>query len=139
MRGRERGDLLSSLKRVQNEHAHLPAEQLAEVSRSLDVPIGDVFGVATFYSFLSPRPQGRHVIRICASVPCYLKNSQMIMESVTAELGIGPGETTADRRFSFELANCIGACDSAPAMLVDDDVHGDLTPSGIARILRSYE
>jgi NADH-quinone oxidoreductase subunit E len=138
MRGGQREDLLASLKRVQDEHAHLPRECIIEISRSLDIPLSDVFGVATFYSFLSPRPQGRHIIRVCGSVPCYLKDSQMIIRGVAAELGIGPGETTSDGRFSLELTNCIGACDTAPAMLVNDDVHGDLNPTKIAQVLRSY-
>jgi NADH:ubiquinone oxidoreductase subunit E len=68
-----------------------------------------------------------------------MKNAQMIIEAVQDELGISPGETTADGRFSFELTNCIGACDKAPAMLVNDDVHGDLTPGKIVEVLRSYK
>jgi NADH-quinone oxidoreductase subunit E len=136
----ERGheDLLFSLKRAQDECTHLSREIIIEVSRSLDVPVSDVFGVASFYSFLSTKPQGRNIIRVCGSVPCYLKDSPMIVECVADEIGIGPGETTADGRFSFELINCIGACDAAPAMLINDDVHGDLTARKISRILKSY-
>ena len=134
--GRE--DLLLALKRAQDEYTHLSREIIVEISRSLDVPLSDVFGVASFYSFLSTKPQGRNVIRVCGSVPCYLKDSPMIVECVADEIGIGPGETTADGRFSFERINCIGACDAAPAMLINDDVHGDLTAEKISRILKSY-
>ena len=133
-----REELLIALKRAHSEHAHLPREVMVEISRSLDLPLGEVFGVASFYSFLSTEPRGRHTIRICGSVPCYLKNSEMIVLTVEAELGIGLGETTEDGRFSFESTNCIGACDAAPAMLVDADVHGDLTPRKISQILKSY-
>jgi len=136
---RSREDLLSSLKHAQAEHGHLSRETLEELSRSLDVPFGDVFGVASFYSFLSVKPQGRNVIRICSSVPCYLKDAEMIVDAVADEIGIGPGETTKDGRFSFELTNCIGACDEAPAMLINSDVHGDLTPAKISQVLRSYK
>jgi NADH-quinone oxidoreductase subunit E len=135
-RGRE--DLLLSLKRAQDECTHLSREIIIEVSRSLDVPVSDVFGVASFYSFLSTKPQGRNIIRVCGSVPCYLKDSPMIVECVADEIGIGPGETTVDGRFSFERTNCIGACDAAPAMLINDDVHGDLTAKKISRILKAY-
>jgi NADH:ubiquinone oxidoreductase subunit E len=138
MPGRDREELLISLKRAQAEHGHLPREAMREISRSLEIPLGDVFGVATFYSFLATRPLGRNRIMICRSVPCYLKNSEMIVETVAGEIGIGVGETTADGRFSFELVNCIGACDAAPAMLVNAEVHGDLTPGKISRILKSY-
>lgn len=138
MRSAAREELLIALKRAHAERAHLPREVMVEISRSLDLPLGEVFGVASFYSFLSTEPRGRHTIRICGSVPCYLKNSEMIALAVGAELGIGLGETTEDGRFSFESTNCIGACDAAPAMLVDDDVHGDLTPRKISQILKSY-
>jgi NADH-quinone oxidoreductase subunit E len=138
MPDREHEHLLISLKRAQEEHPHLTREVIIEISRSLGVPVSDVFGVASFYAFLSTKPQGRNIIRVCGSVPCYLKKSHMILESLADKLGIRPGETTADGRFSIELTNCIGACDTAPAMLINDDVHGDLTPRKIARILKLY-
>jgi NADH-quinone oxidoreductase subunit E len=133
-----RAELLSSLKRAQAENHHLSREAMVEISRSLDIPLSDVFGVASFYSFLSVESRGRNTIMICRSVPCYLKKSEMIVETVADEVGIGLGGSTADGRFSLGLTNCIGACDSAPAMLVNSDVHGDLTPKKISRILKSY-
>ena len=138
MPSRDREELLSTLKQAQAEHTHLAREVMMEISRSLEIPLGEVFGVATFYSFLSTGPRGRNTIMICKSVPCYLKNSAMIVESLANELGIGVGETTADGRFSFELTNCIGVCDVAPAMLVNGEVHGDLTPKRISQVLKSY-
>jgi len=107
------------------------------VAKSLGLSISEVYGVATFYSFLSTKPQGRNVIRICKSLPCILKNSRTIIENVAREIGIKPGETTPDGKFSFQLTNCIGACDEAPAMMVNNDVHVALTPSKISQILRS--
>ena len=138
MPSRDREELLSTLKQAQAEHTHLSREVMTEISRSLEIPLGEVFGVATFYSFLSTGPRGRNTIMICKSVPCYLKNSAMIVESLANEIGIGVGETTADGRFSFELTNCIGACDVAPAMLVNCEVRGDLTPKRISQVLKSY-
>jgi len=117
----------------------VPGEFITEVAQSLNIPIGEVYGVATFYSFLSGKPLGRNVIRICQSLPCYLKNSQMLIKSVEDELGIKPGETTPDGKFSFQLTNCIGDCDKAPAMLINDDVHGNLTPGKISQILKAYK
>jgi NADH-quinone oxidoreductase subunit E len=134
----KRDELLLSLTRAQAERCRLSREVMTEISQRLDIPLGEVFGVATFYSFLSTRPRGRNTIRICRSVPCYLKSSEMIVETVREELGIGLGETTIDGRFSFESTNCIGACDVAPAMLVNADVHGELTPRKIAQVLKSY-
>jgi len=135
----EKRDLLVLLERAQSRSGYLSRETIAELAESLGLSISEVYGVATFYSFLSIKPQGRNVIRICKSLPCYLKDAQTIIDGVQKELGIRPGETTADGRFSFELTNCIGACDRAPAMMVNDDVHGELTPKKISKILQAYK
>ncbi len=137
--GRGRENLLALLKAEQRISGYLSEKFIAEVANSLTIPVSEVYGVATFYTFLSTRPLGRNVIRVCKSVPCYLKNSQMIVESLKKELCIAPGETTLDGRFSLELVNCIGACDKAPAMLINNDVYGDLSPTKILEILKSYE
>jgi NADH-quinone oxidoreductase E subunit len=135
----EKKDLLVLLERAQSRSGYLSERNIAGLAESLGLSISEVYGVATFYSFLSVKPQGRNVIRICKSLPCYLKNAQAIIDGVRKAIGIKPGETTADGRFSFELTNCIGACDRAPAMMVNDDVHGDLTPSKISKILKAYK
>jgi len=135
----EKKDLLVLLERAQSRSGYLSQETVAELAESLGLSISEVYGVASFYSFLSIKPQGRNVIRICKSIPCYLKNAQTIIDGVRKEIGIRPGETTADGRFSFQLTNCIGACDRAPAMMVNNDVHGDLTPEKISKILKAYK
>jgi len=132
-------DLLILLEEAQNKLGYLPEELMAELAKSLDMSISDVYGVATFYSFLSTKPQGRNVIRICKCLPCLLKNAQAIIESVERETGIKPGETTPDGKFSFELTNCIGACDEAPAMMLNNEVHVNLTPGKISQILKACE
>ena len=126
------------LKEVQDRFGYLSGEALVEVAGALGLSIGEVYGVASFYSFLSTKPMGKNVIRVCKSVPCFLKNSALIIESIKKELGINPGETTPDGRFSFELANCTGACEKAPAMMVNHDVHNDLTPERISQVLKDY-
>ena len=132
-------NLLELLKEVQSKFSYVSGESITEIAQSLNIPISEVYGVATFYSFLSIKPLGRNVIRICRSLPCYLRNSRMIIESIEDKLRIKPGETTPDGKFSFELTNCIGACDKAPAMLINNDVHVNLTPRKISQILNSYE
>ena len=139
IQGKGREDLVVLLEETQSKFGYLTGELLIEIAKSLDLSISDVYGVATFYSFLSIEPQGRNVIRICKSLPCVLKNSQTIIESVAGEIGIKPGETTPDGKFSFQLTNCIGACDEAPAMMINNDVYTDLTPNKISQILRSYK
>ena len=137
--GKNKKNLLTLLKEAQSKSGHLSQELMTELAKSLDASISDVYGIASFYSFLSTTPQGRNVIRVCKCLPCYLKNSQMIIKSVADELGIKPGETTPDGRFSFQLTNCFGACDKAPAMMINHKVYGNLTPREIAQILKSYK
>lgn len=135
---RERESLLAVLEDEQMRSGFVSKKFISAAAESLGLPLSEVYGVATFYSFITTKPLGRNVIRICKSLPCFLKHAGMIMRTVENELGIKPGETTPDKRFSFELTNCIGACDKAPAMLINDDVHGDLTPSRISEVLKSY-
>ncbi len=137
--GKRQEDLLIRLEEAQNKLGYLPQEFMTELAEALEMSVSDVYGVATFYSFLATKPQGRNVIRICKSLPCFLKHAPTIMESVEKAIGIKPGETTTDGKFSFTLTNCIGACDKAPAMLINNDVYGDLTPSKIVQILESYQ
>ena len=135
----ERDQLLGIIKEEQAKNGSISEEAMAGMAQILQLPIGDVYGVTTFYSFLSTKPLGRHVIRICKSMPCFLQDGETMAAAIEKEIGIVPGETTADGRFSFELTNCIGACDQAPAMLIDDEVYGDLTPEKIGEILKSFD
>jgi NADH:ubiquinone oxidoreductase subunit E len=137
--GGGREALLTMIKEEQLNAGCVAEEAVVGMARSLGLSVSDVYGVTTFYSFLSTTSVGKHVIRVCKSVPCCLQDAEMIIASIQGELGIIPGETTLDGRFSFELTNCIGACDQAPAMLVDDEVQGQLTPEKIMEILRSYD
>jgi NADH-quinone oxidoreductase E subunit len=131
-----KSNLLSLLKEAQRRYGYLPEELVIELARSLDIPVGEVYGVGSFYSFLSTKPLGKNIIRICKSLPCYLKNYQTIVEVVEEQLGINPGETTKDGKFSLQLTNCIGACDQAPAMMINDTLHVNLTPAKVSGILK---
>ena len=131
--------VLPLLQEAQAKNGFLSKEAMTKIAARLDIPVSDVYGVATFYSFLSVKPQGRNVIRICQSLPCHLKDGQTVIDSIARELGIKPGETTADGKFTFTLTNCIGECDKAPAMLINDDVHTGLTPANISQILKKYK
>ena len=132
---KEETNLLPLLKEAQDRYGYLPEELVNELAKSLDIPVGEVYGVASFYSFLSTKPLGKNVIRICNCMPCYLKNSQSILETVEGELGIKPGETTEDGKFSLQLTNCIGACDQAPAMMINYKLYVNLTPKKTMEIL----
>ncbi len=136
---RERKHLIALLKEIQEVYGYIPGEFIPEIARSLGLPVAEVYGVGTFYSFLSAKPQGSNVIRVCKSAPCWLKNCELIVETLERELGIRPGETTPDGRFSLQLTNCIGACDQAPAMMINSTTYVDLTPEKIPEILDGYK
>jgi len=131
--------LLEMIKAEQTNAGHVSEAFIAATAKTMGLSAGEVYGVTTFYSFLSAKPSGKHVIRICKSVPCCMKDAEMIIDWIKAELAINPGETTTDSRFSFELINCIGACDDAPAMLINDKVFGQLTREKISEILKSFD
>ena len=133
-----RQKLLDLLKVRQRTEGFLSEASMSEIASDLGLPESEVYGVASFYAFLSTGRPGTHVIRICKSLLCCLKNAPTIIEAVVRTIGIVPGQTTPDNRFSFELTNCIGACDEAPAMLIDDTVYGNLNPARVADILKSY-
>jgi NADH:ubiquinone oxidoreductase subunit E/Pyruvate/2-oxoacid:ferredoxin oxidoreductase delta subunit len=135
---RERRNLLPALKKAEKNFHCVSQGFMTDTAQSMNLSVSDVYGVATFYSFLSTRPTGANIIRVCKSLPCYIKNSLTILQCIEDLLGIKPGETTSDRLFTLELANCIGACDRAPAMLINNEVHGNLTPKKISKILKSY-
>ncbi len=130
-------NLLVLLKEAQRKYGYISRELMVELAKSLDISVSDVYGVATFYSFISTKPQGRYVIRICKCLPCFFSNYQTIIKTVETEIGIKFGETTPDGKFSFQLTNCIGVCDKAPAMMINNDVYVDLTPRKISQILKA--
>ncbi|HEX9896783.1 MAG TPA: NAD(P)H-dependent oxidoreductase subunit E [Dehalococcoidales bacterium] len=132
-------NLLFLLGKAQSRFGYLPENLLCDISNSLGIALGDVYGVATFYSFFSVQEQGRHVIRICKSLPCFIKKSQHIINVVEDATGVKLGTTSPNARFSIQLVNCIGECDKAPTMMIDGRVYVDLTPHKISRILKDYE
>lgn len=135
----ERENLLAVLKAEQEQSGCVSKEFMEQTAQSFDLALGEVYGLATFYHFISTKSLGRNVIRVCKSIPCYLKSSQLVIETLQHELSIAPGETTPDGKFSLQLTNCIGACDQAPAMLLNHDLHGNLTPAKILQILEAYQ
>ena len=135
----KRDSLLTMISEEQQNRGFVSEESIVSMAQALGISVSEVFGVATFYAFLSVKPQGKHVVRACKSVPCHLKRSEMVASWISSQLGTTPGQTTSDGRFTFELVNCIGACDRAPAMLIDDVVYGDLTQASVAEILKSFD
>ncbi len=141
MGSREQGklSLLQRLEEVQDGYGCISRQTMLELAEERHMTVSDIYGITTFYSFLSVKPQGAYIIRVCKSLPCFLKNYESIVQSIKKTIGISPGETTADGTYSLSLTNCIGACDKAPAMMVNNDIHNNLTPVKVAKILRQYQ
>lgn len=134
-----RAALLPALQIVQAELGDLSDSAMRSIAVELGVSEADVYGTATFYSLLRRRPPGRHRIAVCHNLPCTLMGAEPLIDHLREKLGVGEGEVTADGRFSCQRIECIGRCDGAPAMLVDDDYHGELTPEKIDGILERYQ
>ena len=131
-------ELLTMLIEEKQNSGHISPSVIDKIASETGLSVGDVYGVANFYSFLGTKPGGENVIRICKSLPCYMQHAQLVIDSVQEIIGITPGECTEDGKFSFELTNCIGACDQAPAMLINDQLYGNLTTEKIAAILKTF-
>lgn len=136
---RRHGDLLALLKEAQARLGGLTSDRLDEIARSIDTPVGELYGIVSFYSFLSTEPLGRHTIRFCQCVPCRLGNANQVLVAVERELRIKPGQTTPDGRFTLKLTNCIGACGQAPAMMVDDRRFVNVTVADVPAVLAEFD
>jgi len=134
-----RAELLPALKQELGKNGSLSRAVMTSVAEKTGLPLNEIYGVSTFYAYLPVTAVGKNIIRVCGCLPCDLKDAQGVIGSIRKELGIEPGQTTPDARFSLELAGCIGACDQAPAMLINDTLYGNLTPARIAEILKSYK
>ncbi len=134
----EKGALMPVLHEAQNIYGYLPAEVQTVIADELNVPLAEVYGVATFYSQFSLQPKGKHKISICLGTACYVKGSDKVLEAVEHELRISCGECTPDKKFSIESCRCVGACGLAPVMIIDGEVYGKLSPADVKGILDKY-
>ncbi|MGQ9780376.1 MAG: NADH-quinone oxidoreductase subunit NuoE [Bacillota bacterium] len=136
--GGEASKLLPILQETQRRYGYLPEEAMQRIADALGLPVAKVFGVATFYSLFAVAPKGKHVIRVCENAPCHLRGAEEVFAALEEELGIKPGETTADGLFTLEQTSCLGVCGVAPVMMVDEVVYGNLTPTRVREIIANY-
>lgn len=136
--GRERHNLLPILQGVVEQEKFLSERSMVEIARELDLPASEVFGTATFYSFLETKKMGKYIIRICKTITCSMKGKNQVLLAIQDMLKINVGETTPDGTFSLLHTNCLGFCHKAPAMLINNEVYTELTPEKVREILSSY-
>jgi NADH:ubiquinone oxidoreductase subunit E len=135
----KRSNLIQILHQLQNVYGFLPIESLTQVSKKMDVPLSEITGVVSFYSFFSTKPQGRHTIRVCLGTACYVRGGKKIIDKIQELLQVELGGTTEDQRFTFEIARCIGACGLAPAVMIDNEVYRQVNSNKLKSILAKYE
>ena len=128
-----------ALKIVQKARGWVPDGACDAIGEILGIPASDVEGVATFYSQIFRVPVGRHIIRVCDSMTCYIGGHESVLDSIRNEIGIEPGQTSSDGRFTLIPVCCLGNCDKAPALMIDDDTFGDVQPGGVAQLLEAYQ
>ncbi len=137
-KGKE-GSLIQVLHLAQEIYGYLPLDLQTFIANEMEIPVSEVSGVVTFYSFFSTKPRGKHTIRVCMGTACYVRGGKKIVESLKDKLNVDIGDTTEDGRFTFEVARCIGACGLAPAMMIDDIVYKQVNVNRLGAILAKYE
>ena len=134
----KQGAVMITLQAAQNIFEHVPRDVQIRIAEGLDVPLSEVYGVATFYSQFALEPRGKYVIGVCLGTACYVKGSKNILERLSKELDVKVGSTTKDGRFTLRDTRCLGACGLAPVIMINDDVYGRLVPDDIPAIIEKY-
>ena len=130
--------LISVLHKAQELFGYLPQEVQMFVSKKMNIPVSDVHGVVTFYSYFTETPTGKHVINVCMGTACFVKGSADILDEFERKLGVKVGQTTPDGRFTLQVLRCVGACGLAPVVTVDNRVYGHFTKQMVSKTLEEY-
>lgn len=134
----DKASLVMILQDVQQEYRYLPVPALERVAGKLDIPLTQVYNVATFYGSFSLTERGEHLIRVCDGTACHLRGANNIQDELKRQLGIEEGDTSADNKFTIETVACLGACALSPVITIDSEYHGSMTPEKIKKTLDSY-
>ena len=127
--------LISILQDIQEEAGYLPPDMLKRVAEKMDIPLTQIYGVATFYKSLSLTPQGKHIVTFCVGTACHVRGADRVLAEVSDLLGVEPGQTTTDGEFTLKVANCLGACAIGPVMVLDGKYHGKMSASKAKKLL----
>ncbi len=131
--------LMHVMQQAQAIYGYLPFEVQVMIAEGMDIPLEKVYGVSTFYAQFALSPKGKYNVSVCLGTACYVKGSQDLLDRICINLGIEPGECTADGKFSVEGCRCIGACGLAPVFTINDDVYGRVAPEEVDKILAKYK
>ena len=128
--------LICILQDIQEKYGYLPKEALIIVSKKLDIPLIQVYGVATFFKAFSLEPRGKHLINVCLGTACHVRGAERVLDKIKRDLQIEAGETTKDKNFTLETVNCLGACALGPIMVLDGKYHGQMTSAKVDHFLK---
>ena len=131
-----RDSLISILQDVQALYHYLPEYSLRTVAQELNIPLIQVYGVATFFKAFSLEPRGEHLVCVCLGTACHVRGAQSVLDETKRRLGVEAGQSTEDMKYSLETVNCLGACALGPILVVDEEYHGQMTPSKVKKILK---
>ncbi|MEK6559740.1 MAG: NADH-quinone oxidoreductase subunit NuoE [Planctomycetota bacterium] len=134
-----RGALIPILQAVQVGYGYLPEPIIDFIAERLKISTNEIIGVATFYAQFHLKPRGQHIIKVCCGTACHVKNARSLSVKVHEKLKINVNETSKDKLFTFEEVSCLGACGIAPVVVIDEDVHGELSPDKLGGILDKYK
>ena len=134
----ESGMLIPMLQAAQESYGYVPPAAIEQISGVTGIPQAEICGVITFYKQFRLKPLGKHVIRLCKGTACHVVGAETIGQVIADELGVAPDETTGDGIFTYMVVACLGCCSLAPAMMIDDQTYGRLTPQTIRKLLRQY-
>ena len=137
--GGSRDSLISMLQDIQYEYKYLPENMLRLVAKQLELPLIQVYGVATFFKAFSLKPRGEHIVTVCLGTACHVRRAPAVLDEIERQLGIGPSETTEDMQFTLETVNCLGCCALGPIVVVDGNYHGQMSPGKVKAILNRYK
>lgn len=129
-----RNKVIEALRKAKKDSTDLPGKA-QDIAKAFDLSESEVYSISTFYHFLGMQPEGVHIIRVCKSLPCHFKESAKILDTLKKELAIEEGQITQDGKFSLEVVNCIGACDLSPAIMIDENIYGNLTAEKVTALL----
>lgn len=134
----EPSPLMIILSTIQKKYGYIPLDIQQIVSEKTGIPVAEIYGVVSFYSFFSLKPKGKYIVGVCLGTACYVKSSQQVLDKFEAVLGAKAGETTSDGLFTVEAIRCIGACALAPALQINGKVYGKVTPAQVESIIKEY-
>ncbi len=133
--GGDKSTLIAVLQDIQEAFNYLPKEALKAVGKAMNIPLSRVYEVATFYNAFSLKPRGEHIVKICMGTACHVRGASAIHDKMERTLNIKPGETTADKKFSLETVNCVGACALGPVVVINTEYHGQMTMAKVDKVI----